>query len=99
MSTLSIPRDSVEYIRAKVTADADLETTGVELALIHGSDPATWLPGVWVDDTGSTRVARTASPVTLDVATYPHGSYAVRVRLTDSPETPILSAYTLNITN
>jgi hypothetical protein len=41
--------------------------------------------------------ARTTSAVTFSTANYANQEYRVRARLTDSPETPILDAYTLKI--
>lgn len=95
---LEIPRGSVEYLRAKVKADVDLGSTGVALAIVRGDETPTWLPGTWVDTTGSTRVARTTAVVSFDATSYPLNIYTVKVKLTDSAEAPILHAYRLTIT-
>lgn len=93
--TLNIPRGSVEYITATVTADVPL-TMPVELSLSRG-DTHTWLPATWEGAPGETRNVRTLNVVTFD-DTYEASAYSVCVRLTDNPEMPVIDAGRLNIT-
>lgn len=93
--TLNIPRGSIEYITATVTADVPL-TMPVELSLSRG-DQHTWLPATWEGTPGETRNVRTTNVVTFD-DTFEHRTYSVCVRLTDNPEVPIVNAGSLNIT-
>lgn len=93
--TLNIPRGSIEYITATVTADIPL-TMPVELSLSRG-DTHTWLPATWEGAPAETRNVRTTNVVTFD-DTYPQKSYSVMVRLADNPETPLIRAGELEIT-
>jgi hypothetical protein len=95
VNPISIPRGSVEYVEATLVADVSLDM-GVEIALGRGSETKTWLPAVWAGDSGTTRTARTASPVEFD-DTYPRSAYSLYVRLTDTPEEPITRVGTVYI--
>jgi hypothetical protein len=85
---LSIPRGSVEYIEATVTADVSL-TMPVELSLSRGTTH-TWLPATWQGAAGTTRTAQTTAPITLG-DDYPAAAYSLFARLTDTPEQPIIA--------
>jgi hypothetical protein len=95
---VTIPRGSVEYVKARVTADVTLDdTVGVAISLLpSGTSTHTWLAGEWTGTADTQRVARTSSAVTFDTA-YPGSTYSVYVKLTDSPESPILAAGTLKV--
>ena len=93
MTDTKIPRGSVEYLKAIVTADDTLDDgVTVELSLTPIGGTHTWLAGTWVGAEDTTRVARTSSEVTFSTANYPASTYKVFVRLTDNPEAPILDA-------
>lgn len=94
---ISIPRDSVEYVTTPVTADVDLDMT-VAISIRFGTAAHVWLPAEWVGTLGTTRTARTTSVVTFSAAAYPKSQYKVYVKLTDSPEVPLISAGDLKIT-
>lgn len=83
---------SVEYVSVTVTADVTLDTQPVAISLDHGT---TWLTAGWQGSAGTTRSARTASPVTFTE----RDNLPVHVRVTDTPEIPIIRAGTLNVTN
>lgn len=97
-TAITVPRGSEEYVKARVVADVTLDVTvGVEISLSTGNPAAhVWLPAVWTGTESTTRIARTSSAVEFD-ETYPDKTYSVYVRLTDSPEAPILRAGTLTI--
>ena len=105
--TIVHTRDSVEYVKATVTADVDLDMT-VALAITAPGASAVWLPGTWLGTSVETvdpttgnstfvRSVRTTTEVTFSTANYPLSGYTVRVKLTDSPETPIVNAGSLTI--
>lgn len=93
-----ISRDSVEYVKATVTADVTLDATvTVAIAITAPGGTPSWLAAEWTGDESTTRTARTTSAVTFSTANYPLSGYIVRVKLTDSPETPIVNAGSLTI--
>lgn len=104
MTSIVIPRGSVEYVTATVTLTnppgAVLGAQAVAISIRPDDDTThVWLPATWVGATpAATRQARTTSPVTFDTAGYPARTYWVFVRLVDNPETPILQAGTITIT-
>lgn len=99
MRTLEIPKGSVEHVTAVVTGehlnaaglDISVSATTAEGALVRQlvGGTYTWQAAEW-DGAASTssRKIRTTSPVTFSTA----GTYRVYVRLTDSPEAPIVLA-------
>lgn len=95
--SVTIPRGSIEYVKARVTADVTLDdTVGVAISLsVNGVH--NWLTAEWTGTEGTQRVARTSSALTFSTGNYPLGSYSVFVKLTDSPEAPIISAGTLRV--
>lgn len=94
---IEIPRGSAEYVKAVVTADVNLSMT-VEMALTKTGAAHTWLPAEWTGSVGLTRTARTTAAQTFSTANYPASSYQVYVRLTDTPELPIVKAGTVKVT-
>jgi hypothetical protein len=95
------PRGTIEYVKALVKADVTLDdTVSVSLSLSTGNDSIgyvhTWLTGAWEGAAGTQRTARTASAVTFDSA-YPKGTYSLFVKLTDSPEIPLINAGTVRV--
>jgi hypothetical protein len=87
----------VEYVHAPVTSDVDLDMD-VEMSIREPGEDHVWLPAEWTGEVGTTRTARTAAPVDFSIGNYPASSYDVCVRLTDSPEVPIVDAGDLTIT-
>lgn len=100
MTDVRIPQGSKEYVSATVTADVTLNAQTVEVAIRDGSQGAAfvWLPAQWVGPSGTTRQCRTTSPVDFTAVAYPTTPYEVYVRVTDSPEIPIVHAGTLLVT-
>ena len=72
-------------------ADVALGTQTVAISLTPKGGAHTWLPAVWEGLAGTSRVARTQNPVSLDAA-YPDRTYLVHVKVTDSPEVPVIYA-------
>lgn len=84
MSTPRFIVGSVEYLKVQVVADSTLaDTESVDIKL-NGD----WVAAEWTGDAGTTRIARTL----VDFADVPPGNHNIYVRLTDTPESPILAA-------
>lgn len=99
MSDLTIPRGSVEYVTATVTADVALtDATTVRLALTRRGEDHDWIDAAWTGAEGTTRACRTSNPVTFDTDTIPGDLVDVFIQLTDSTEIPIIEAGTIKIT-
>lgn len=91
------PRGTTEFVKATVTSGGTtLDTQVVKIALSR-SDDHTWLDAHWIGDAGTTRSARTDSPVIFSDAGYPARSYGVFVKVTDDPEVPIIHVGTITI--
>lgn len=96
MARTSIDRDSVEYLKVPITAPADvtLGTQTVEMAVLS---PETrpieddWNTAEWAD---STTARLLLGPGALPLAA---GTYKVWLRLTDTPEVPVLTAGTITV--
>jgi hypothetical protein len=96
VTDVRIPQGSKEYVSATVTADVTLSAQTVEVAIRAGTQAAfVWLPAQWVGTSGTIRQCRTTSPV--DFTAYPKTAHEVYVRVTDSPEIPVLHAGTLTV--
>jgi hypothetical protein len=99
MSNRVIIQGTIEYLDVVVTADENLAGT-VELSFDQGT---TWTAAAWLGTAATTRTARllldtTATTGTPPVLVWPEGNYPVWVRLTDTPEIPIVSAGSLRVT-
>lgn len=79
------PIGSIEYIAATVTANVPLDAQTVELSVDSG---VTWLAAEWTGDVDTTRACRTTDPVAFPTRTY----HRCMVRLTDTPEVPVMVA-------
>lgn len=79
---VSLPRESVEYVRLSMEVDGVPVTTGVEVAITaQGQRPETWTTAADVD-----------GPVVLigvDPYDLAPGSWTVWGRYTDAPEIPV----------
>ena len=89
MSTVTMPHGSVEYLKGTVTADHDLDTQPVEVAVTATSHPGDedWADAEWAGDVGTSRKWRLLLDGSLAT-----GAYYVNVRLTDTPAVPIIPA-------
>lgn len=85
MTDLRLPTGTVEYVNAPVKCSVALDAQAVVISI---DGKATWLAAGWIGDVGTTRTARTNSPVSFATAGYNH----VYVKVTDSPEIPIMRA-------
>lgn len=87
MSTREVDRTgSNVYIEATVTADVTLDAQTVTLSVDGGT---TWLAATWLGSAGTTRTARTSSPV-LASTTFPApGVYPLKSKVSDGTETEV----------
>lgn len=86
--TRHVYRGSVEFLTVTVTSSVPLDAQPV--AISFGGD--TWLEAAWIGTVGKQRKAQTLiSNATLP----PAGTYPLYVRITDSPEVPIVPAGTV----
>lgn len=96
------PRGTVEYVKGIATCSVPItDTMTVSLSLSTGGDSIgythVWLAGTWEGAEATTRIARTASPVTFDAA-YPSRAYTLFLKVSDNPETPLINAGTVRVT-
>lgn len=89
-------RASLEYLTVLVTADIELNGQPVDIAATdHHDQPGDddWVEATWIGATGNTRKAQ----ILVDDADLSVGPWSVWVRVTDSPEIPVIRAGTLVI--
>jgi hypothetical protein len=95
-------RDTTEYVEASYVADVNLTGLPVAIAICAPGATPVWLPATFRAVTGASpqwsAVARTNDVVTFSAALYPRTTYEVLVKLTDTPEVPIVRAYLATIT-
>lgn len=83
---------SIEFVRVPLRAPQGvIEELSAEIAVLP--EGVTIEAAVWQDATIADNVARTL------IGPLPAGNYRVLVRIQDNPETPILSAGRLAVTN
>lgn len=93
---ISIPSGSLEYVKATVTADVTLADAMTVAISLSSNGVHNWVTATWTGTAAVTRTARTSSPV--DFSTLTKGkTYSVYVKLTDSPEVPIIAAGSLTV--
>lgn len=80
---------TIEYLNVEVNCDVTLDAQPVAFSLDKG---VTWLTATWVGDPGTTRTAQ----ILLD-GTLPPKTYHVYVKVTDTPEIPVVNAGTFGI--
>lgn len=90
-STRTIVRGSTEYLKVELTADVTLNAQQVDFSLDGGE---TWLTAEGV---GSAATTRTYRHLLLPGEQPAGSSFEVLVRITDTPEIPIISAGSLTI--
>lgn len=91
MSNAKLIRGTTEYLNIKVTADVTLDSQLVAISF----DRTNWINADWAGVVGDARICRIlANDVNLParIAETP-----VYVKVTDSPEIPVLHAGTLEI--
>ncbi|MEU5596683.1 hypothetical protein [Streptomyces sp. NPDC020298] len=104
----TIDRDSREYVQAEVTVNVQGQPYNptadvVEFAFASvGGRPSTWYAGGWdgtasIPGTNSYRAQVLVGPSSGGPALSP-GRYAVWIRVTDSPERPVIPVGQLNVT-
>lgn len=99
MPKISKGRGSTENIHAPVTATVSLSAQPVAIAIGRNSDGTyTWLTAAWTGDVGTTRTAVTSTPVVFTAANYPNQSYPIYVKVTDTPEVPVMKAGEITFT-
>lgn len=88
MSTRVLYLGATEYIEATITADVTLDTETVAMSIDGG---ATWLAASWLGSSGTTRGARTNSPVVVSSIFPIAGVYPLLAKVGDGTETTIVS--------
>lgn len=89
MTNLTMYRGSVEYIEVPMTV-----TGGTLDGVVEPSfDRTTWTAATWLGSAGSSRTCR----LLLNTTALTYGTHSVYVRLTDTPEIPVLLAGTLQV--
>jgi hypothetical protein len=87
-AVLRISSLSTEYVRAPIDGPADMTTYDIEMAIVQdGQDPASgdWKPAAWDGNYAIVLVGpATSIPLTRGV------TYEVWVRITATPEIPVL---------
>lgn len=86
----TLHRGTVEYLEALVTCDMELDTQPVAFSF----DRETWHTAEWI---GSAGLIRTARLLVGDMVPLPTRSGPLYVRITNTPEIPIIWAGTLRI--
>lgn len=88
MTTLVLPRETVEYIPVEVTVNGVVTTTGVDFAVVaDGARPSAW-----------------SAAVVLNSATYvlitglSAGQYRIWARVSAAPETPVIECGYITVT-
>jgi hypothetical protein len=92
-----IPAISVEYVRVAVTGPTgvDLGELDVEMAVVaDGQTPDVddWKVGTWIGSSAAVLIGP-GTPLALD-----QGTYDVYVKITSSPEVPVLPSGSIHIT-
>lgn len=83
-------RGTVEYLEVTISADEPLTTQPVEISF----DRVAWHAAQWIGEAGNTRTASILLGTTVPL---PVRTSAVYVRLSNTPEAPIIHAGTLRI--
>lgn len=91
-TTIEVPQGTVEYLYADVVADRTLNSQPVEIGLGTTVTAATWDDAQWTGASGTSRSCR----ILLD-GSQVAGRYAIFVRITDTPEIPIIKAGYLKV--
>lgn len=92
-----IAATSIEYVEATVTADITLGAQTVHMAIITGDDDpqaGDWKTAAWAGS-GTTANARILVGPGQAITLAQDTAYTVWVKITTSPETPVLRCYTL----
>lgn len=92
MATLR--RDSTEYVSIPITAPVDIDSDVVEVAFVHGQNN---VPADWFAATVTDGVAKVLVGPDGVIELTPQTWYVV-VRVTDSPEVPVVNAGALIVT-
>lgn len=93
---LKISSLSTEYVKVPVTGPSDVTSLTVQMAIVpDGQDPAggDWKTATWISTSASILIGpATTLPLAKGV------SYGVWVKITSTPEIPVLGPYPLHIT-
>lgn len=93
MTETEIVKGSVEYLYVDVTGDVVLDSQPVRLAFATTlTSSSTWVDATWMGSAGTSRSCRYLLDGLLAV-----GKVNIFVKITDSPEIPIIKAGTLRV--
>lgn len=93
MSEVKVVAGSVEYLYADIRADHNIGTQAVAMSVSTSEAPGTFATAEWVGTPGKYAAAR----VLLD-GSLTAGLYHVFVKITDTPEIPIIYVGRLRVT-
>lgn len=91
-SDISVASTSIEYLYVDVSTDVTLDVQPVAVGIGTTVEDVTWHDATWQGEAGTDRSAR----ILLDGTLEP-GVYRVFVRITDSPEIPVVKAGVLRV--
>lgn len=94
---LKIPSISIEYVKVPITGPGDYTSLDVDMAVVPKDEPpesGDWKSAVWIGSNAAVLIG-TGS----DVGVLTRGvTYDIWVKITSSPETPVLGPVPLHIT-
>ena len=92
---LTIPSLSVEYVKVPIDGPPGFTELDVDMAIVpQGQDPAggDWKSAAWVDSSAAVLIGPATSLVLAK-----GGTYGIWVKITSSPEIPVLGPFDLHI--
>lgn len=84
LNNVSLYKGTVQLLKVSVTSDMEIDLQPVHISF----DRTTWLPATWLGAPGLQRTCQ----VLIDDTNIPAHTAPVYVRVTDTPEIPILKA-------
>jgi len=102
VTTVNIPRESVEKLETSITADSDPTSLPVSFAFVQGDDrPSAFIAGTWKGTYASGR-ATTATPTLGAVGSGAEvelgsGAWIAYVKVSASPEAPVRRCGSVNL--
>ncbi|MEV0584090.1 hypothetical protein [Nonomuraea sp. NPDC050310] len=92
---LKIPSVSTEYVKVPVTGPGDFTALDVDMAILpDGEEPSSgsWVSAAWIGTSAAVLIGPSTS------FALSNGLYGIWVRITSTPEEPVLGPFPLFIT-